>query len=328
MNPYYQSLRLDPQFFAGQFMLIKIVDRIPDGWQRHEQGEWVLGTLKLPVLIVENDCNQVIGWCLGHPIHLDGSWPEKVTIRSQGHQSIDMDAVENFYEHTSGRYALVLLTGHAEKLFLDPYGSLRAVYLLSEPTIASTPTLLRSNHDWDKELITVLNMPASGRWFPSGLTPRENVRRLLPNHCLDLKAWRVDRHWPRSSADLIAMDDQQEGVATIIACLKKTIGTIAGRFPIQLPLTAGRDSRMVLARSREFLAQATFHTFSEKKESLDMFIAARLAERLKLNYAFIPSGTHPQRRCSSGFTSRGIPSPARSGNPTRISQSSRSVTPC
>ena len=288
MDRYYQPIPLDPHTFAGQFMLTKDAHRIPDGWQRQEQAPWILGTLKLPVMTVENLGHQVMGWCIGHPVHLDGSWPDKVTLRCQDHQSIDMAAVENFYEHTAGRYALVLLTQDAEKLFLDPYGSLSAVYSLKEPTVASTPTLLRADHAWDREMITVLNMPESGRWFPSGLTSRQMVRRLLPNHCLDLKAWRVSRHWPASNADLAVKENPQEGVSTIIASLQKTIGAITQKFPLQLPLTAGRDSRMVLACSREFLEQTTFHTFTEKKETVDMYIAARLAQRLNLNHAFIP----------------------------------------
>jgi hypothetical protein len=94
--------------------------------------------------------------------------------------------VENFYKNAGGRYALILLTQKEQKFFLDPYGTLAAGFSTSEPTVASTPTLLGEKYDWDRETIVSLNMPESDRWFPLGLTPKKRVRRLLPNHCLDL----------------------------------------------------------------------------------------------------------------------------------------------
>ena len=288
MNNYYQPLNLNPEIYIGQFILTKNCDSIPESWNRYEKSPWILGVLRLPVLVIENEIEQRIGWCIGYPLNHKDPWAEKIVLRSQDSKSIDMDAVESFYEHTGGRYILVLLTEKEEKVFLDPAGSLGAVFSTTESTVASTPTLMNRAHVWDKELIKTLNMPDSGLWFPSGLTPKKGVRRLLPNHCLDLNDWCVNRHWPKYSAYLAAKEDPQRCVSTIISCLKKSIDIITKHHPVQLSLTAGMDSRMLLACARENLHRAVFFTFADKKEPIDMHIASMLARRFGLNHAFLP----------------------------------------
>ena len=291
MNNYYQPLDLNPEIFIGQFIITKNCDSIPESWNRYEKGRWFLGVLELPVLVIENKIRQMIGWCIGYPVNHKEPWTKKIVIDCQNSEFIDMMSVENFYQDTGGRYILVLLTQKEKKLFLDPYGSLSAVFSTSEPTVASTPTLLGEKYDWDKEIILSLNMPESDRWFPLGLTPRKRVRRLLPNHYLDLNDWSVVRHWPGDSSDLAVEEDTDKNVSIIISSLKKTIGIIAERYPIQPCLTAGRDSRMLLACSRDYLANALLITFAGYDETVDMHIASKLAKKLGLRHSFIPIRT-------------------------------------
>src|SRR5262245_10791334 len=118
-----------------------------------------------------------MGWCVGYPITGEQKSERIITLRSLERNSIDMLAIENFYEHTGGKYILILLTRDEQSLFLDPYGSLATVFSTTEPIIASTPTLLSNEHEWNDELIKALNMSESGLWFPSGLTPKKGVRR-------------------------------------------------------------------------------------------------------------------------------------------------------
>jgi len=288
MYDYYQPLDLKPESFSGQFILVENNDQIPEGWNRYEKNQWILGVLGLSVLVVENGAGDEIGWCVGSPLNHKEPWAEKITVAGLESDSIDMAAMEKFYEQVSGRYILILLLNDEEKLFLDPYGSLSAVYSLKERKIASTPTFFSKNHDWDREIIELRDMPAKDSYYPLGFTPKKEVRRLLPNHCLDLKGWQVSRHWPGDNTDLAVEDDPGQSVTTIISLLRESLRIITRRHPMQLPLTAGRDSRMLLACSREFIQDAVFHTFAKQKETLDMYISTRLAEQLKLHHKMIP----------------------------------------
>lgn len=290
MDFYYDRVTLSPDNYPGQFILTKNRDFIPQGWSQVNVGQWYLGVLGLPVLDVETTSEHRIGWCVGYPITGEQKSECIITLRSLERNRIDMLAIENFYEHTGGKYILILLTRDEQSLFLDPYGSLAAVFSTTEPVIASTPTLL-PEHEWNEELIKALKMPKSGLWFPSGLTPKKGVRRLLPNHCLNLDNWSVHRHWPTSKADVTVEHDEdaaERNVDTIASSIKSSIGIVAAHYPLQLSLTAGRDSRMLLACTRDALQCASFFTFAEKNETVDTHIALRLATRFNLNHVFIP----------------------------------------
>lgn len=270
-----------------QFILTKDPDLIPEGWAQHARDEWHLGVHSLPVLDVEDSLGRKVGWCVGYPLHHKDPCPARITIELADGDALHA-SVDRLYEDVGGRFILVLLADGFGKIFLDPYGSLAAVFSTDQPTVASTPTLLGDSYDWDRELIEVLQMPTSGLWFPSGLTPKRGVRRLLPNHCLDLDDWRVTRHWPTSASDLSVQEDPEHGVVSIVSSLKRSIQIVGMSHPIQLSLTAGRDSRMLLACVREFLEAATFFTFVEKTETVDVQVASRLSERFKLDHALIP----------------------------------------
>ena len=287
LNKFYQPLDIDKTDFAYQFLLSKELDLIPEGWDRYEKGEWLLGASGLPILDIENAAGKDIGWCVGYPVHHKDPWTKKIVIDCQDSEFIDMIGVEKFYLDNGGRYVLVLLTQKEEKVFLDPIGSLAAVFSTSEPTVASTPTLLGDRYDWDEELILSLNMPESDLWFPSGLTPKKKVRRLLPNHYLDLNDWQVIRHWPCAASDIDVKQDIDETLSVITSCLTKTIGNIAKHYPIQSSLTAGKDTRMVLACARDYLSDAIFITFS-RGYGTDMHIASKLAKKFSLRHYFLP----------------------------------------
>ena len=291
MNKFYKPLNLNIASFKRQFVLSKDSDIIPDGWDQYEKCHWYLGTSGLPVLDIENTAGEDIGWCIGYPISYKDPWAAKIVIDCQSSEVIDMIGIENFYQETGGRYVLILLTQKEEKIFLDPYGSLSAVFSTSERTVASTPTLLGNKYEWDQEIISTLNMPEGDLWFPLGLTPKKRVKRLLPNHCLDLNAWRTVRPWPGNRSDLTVEEDIDNNISIIISCLKKTMGIIAERYPIQMCLTAGRDTRILLACAREYLSNTHLFTLAEKNETIDMHIASRLANKLGLRHSLIPTKT-------------------------------------
>jgi hypothetical protein len=132
-----------------------------------------------------------------------------------------------------------------------------------------------------------IGLPEKDVWLPSGLTTKKNVRRLLPNHCLNLTNWTVSRHWPTDQTDLSVDHDTKAAVTRIAGCAKSTIAAIAKSHPLCLTVTAGRDSRSVLACARDYVHVSTFFTFAAEKETNDMHIAALLVNRLRLNHKFI-----------------------------------------
>ena len=288
MYDYFQPLILPPESFMGQFILTKNEKRIPLGFETYNKSDWILGVMRLPVLAIENDSGSEIGWCIGHPIDHKNPWAEAIVIDSPNEDCLDMDAFDEFYDNTGGRFIIIFLGKKEERVILDPYGSLSAVYSTSEQTVASTPSYFAESHAWDTEIIDMLKMPEHYTYFPMGLTSRQNVKRLLPNHSLDLKDMSTTRHWPESSKELMVDDNPKQCVTDIISCLQKTINIIGQRYPIQIALTAGEDSRIFLSCIGDLLHKTTFITFAEKKETVDTDISSRLAKIFCLQHKIVP----------------------------------------
>jgi hypothetical protein len=272
------------QRFTGQFILTSEESEAFSEWTVHTFNQWKLFTLELPVINVYNEINEWLGWCIGHPI-VDGILePEKIILKNPVNE---IDPYEDFYDRTTGNWILILLGTETKAIYLDPYGSLPAVFSTNEKTIAATPTLIGSENDWDEQLMLELGYPEKINWLPSGLTFKRNVRRLIANHSLNLSDWKISRHWPAPQTDLSIDDDIETPVNNIIAKIENTITAVSNKFPLCLTITAGMDSRMVLACSRNHVEKAEFITFANKQKPVDMIISERLAKQLNLNHKFL-----------------------------------------
>ena len=94
------------------------------------------------------------------------------------------------------------------------------------------------------------------------------MRRLLPDHYLDLESF--------VPANAIA--DR----------LQRNVDTINTSEPIAMALTAGRDSRMVLAASWRRAMQARYCTFASPNADLDCRAAGALARRAGITSQRLP----------------------------------------
>ncbi len=269
--------------FDGQFILSQYENDLPAKWRKRKIGPWILASHKtLPIMEMFQSGGQTIGWLLGYPITNNAELlNSKLTFEEQFLRPEDFEA---WLCGLSGRFACIYLHGDVQRVYLDSCGSLALVYSTQRNCVASTTTLLADIHrDGAHELISLLGMPHSDAWYPSGLTPMKNVRRLLPNHYLDLSKWKPVRHWPKPS-DLDTKTDFKQTVQTVIESLKKNIVSVSKQYPLQMSLTAGRDSRMLLACSKEVLHRIKFHTGVWVPSGVDSEIGRQLATKLKLNH--------------------------------------------
>ncbi|MDP5279868.1 hypothetical protein Q9Q95_13115 [Sphingomonas sp. DG1-23] len=134
------------------------------------------------------------------------------------------------------------------------------------------------------------DIPAKSNWYPFGLTGRRNVRRLLPNHVLDLETFVAGRYWP--DTDLHALRDGSETgpmVAEIARLLRENVGAVAAQDQVMCNLTAGRDSRMMLAAARDHVDDITFSTFRfpDRTGAGDTEMASRIAARFGLRHSIL-----------------------------------------
>ena len=115
----------------------------------------------------------------------------------------------------------------------------------------------------------------------------DRLSKVLPNHYLDLNNKKVKRIPLYSPKKLSSEDDIIDFVSMM---LKGTFTSLANRYKLIQALTAGLDSRILLAAAKEFQDNIQFYVFNHNDHppyEPDVWVSQTLAQKLKLNYASI-----------------------------------------
>jgi hypothetical protein len=282
------SRQFDAADLPGQFILSRSPEAVPAGWRAWCQDGWTLGAhAALPVRAMRARTGEAIGWLAGRPIDARGEWIDADAILDVPADPPG-DAFESALYEFGGRFLAVVLTPALRRVYLDSSGSLSAVYAPEPGIVASTPSLVPPVRGGDDrvELMRAGGVPGDetsiATMLAFGLTSRHGVDRLLPNHYLDLDGWNPVRHWPRAPLDDGA--DPAEAVETVVRVASRHIAAAVSRGGAYLQLTAGYDSRTLLACARERMDRVHLMTlaFADRVGQVDVEVAARLARRAGL----------------------------------------------
>jgi hypothetical protein len=270
----------------GQWLIATEARLVPAGWRSMQLGDFhVAWNAPLPCTRLGGN-GAIFGFILGWYIGSDGVLLGEVKQPSTpGREGFDETLAL-----LAGNYVCLLAAGSDIRLYLDACGSLSAYYAAGQQCITSNIFLIpdaQSQRD-NRRYAGRFDIPASNWMFPVGMTPRVDVERLLPNHYLDLTSWKAVRHWPKTS--LSETTDVRQTVAEIGNLVARNISAVARAVPIQMSLTAGRDSRMLLACARPWVSQASFFTSEIRDRSgrVDVHVAQRLAETFGLRHKVLP----------------------------------------
>lgn len=162
----------------------------------------------------------------------------------------------------AGRYALFYKEDHNAIILHDAL-ALREIYYCTKDnniTCGSQPNLIsmfaspeinpRTDFDFLEYYSKHLH---ESRWNPLNKwigdeTYYKDIKHLLPNHYLDINKHEADRYWPNAPIKRLNLD---EAVARSCKFLQGSIKAIAHRHHIMMAVTAGTDSRTLLAASRD-----------------------------------------------------------------------------
>jgi len=288
-----RNIAKDGGSLPRQYILCRQDALIPSGWTIKHHERWYLGhDPALPVGELQDKNAEFIGWLIGYPIDRQGKLDNQLQLTTDC-QADFIHQLETVLGELGGRYVTILLSPVDERLYLDPVGTLATVYCPSQQIAASTTTLIPYTQECgdNQSLIDVIQPEQRDGWYPFGLTPRNSVERLIPNHFLDLNNWHSQRHW--SPAEITPTTDCARSIVEIAEILSRQIEAIAAKYLIYLSLTAGRDSRMLLACSRSCLGRVKFFTreIPDRSAKLDCDVASLLAERLGLDHQILPYQT-------------------------------------
>ena len=199
-----------------------------------------------------------------------------------------------------GRWILIVDDGSTVVLFHDAaglrqvfytdIGSTQQLWCASQPTMLAEILGLQVDGD-AQDFITSPEIRRNREyWWPGDSSLYKEVKHLLPNHYLDLETGRCYRYWPNRTLTRISLDTAVEACSSILR------GLLAGavkRFNLVVSLTAGLDSRLVLAACHGIKDQLSYMTLKQINSSVnndtDIIIASSLLRRLQLRHDLIVS---------------------------------------
>src|SRR5262249_8118487 len=155
--------------------------------------------------------------------------------------------------------------------------------------IASSPFLLQAPDEPvpDDELADLFRVDESSLYFLFTATPHAGAERMLPNHILDLRTWEQIREWPTGPYERGTQDELVERIAISI---ERTIAAAAVNDELNQSMTAGGDTRVMLACSRPVLDRIHFFTVAQPDSvgRTDAIVSSQLAPRFGYDHRVLP----------------------------------------
>jgi len=205
-------------------------------------------------------------------------------------------AIKNY----AGRYVFLYKDGHSFNLIHDPL-AIREVYYStarnravcgSQPNLLnefSAPRLeetsspdIRNFYEQDMKKVRF------GRFWVGDETFYNDIKHLLPNHYLDILKNSAKRYWPNIKLESIELNEAVERSCSFLQGIMKAA---ASRYSLMMAVTAGTDSRTLLAASKDVKDKIYF--FINKESTLsnkhpDIYIPTAIFKLIG-----IPFHVHP-----------------------------------
>jgi hypothetical protein len=200
-----------------------------------------------------------------------------------------------------GRWILILDNGKETMLFNDACGLRQVFYTdcsfpqnwcASQPGIIAEELGLGIDKNAENFINSLYFKHEREYWWPGDSSPFKEIRHLLPNHYLDLRKRICRRYWPNKKLNHISLE---EGVEKSSEILKGLMKSASNRFDLAFAITAGWDTRVLLAASKEFSQNIFYYTLiylDLTDESPDLKIPSNLLPQLGLKHNIIRCPSH------------------------------------
>lgn len=298
--------------FRYQFILTENPALTAPGFQaKHLDDAWtLLHGAALPVTPVLDSKRQNCGYVLGGAIHPEGGLIDTaLELGASSDTKGFFGDVEPLIEALAGRYVVILSGKAGSRIYIDPVSALGVVYDPKTRAVASSVLLAldrerEPNPMFDNDLI----LEGKGNYSLQH-TSDAAVKRLLPNHYLDLSDFSHVRHWPKADQVFdIPEADASGALEEIRDRLARTIGDIASVRPTVMPISAGRDSRNLVACARDHLDKVgEFFAFGHSYNSrLDCAVGSLVAERMGIEYRVYDTEDYDKSELFSRYRRRQI----------------------
>ncbi|MDN6290428.1 MAG: hypothetical protein L0J63_09100 [Tetragenococcus koreensis] len=191
-------------------------------------------------------------------------------------------------EYMAGRFIIILRNQKKLILFPDATSSVPIFY-----SVIENEWLMASEQ---KTIADALNLPLSNRSIeiksqaeeqqplPYDSSMYEGVKVVIPNHYLNVKAQRAMRFFPVRKLEERVMEDV---ITESITLTQNVVDKYMAESDLIIPLTAGKDSRLILSFFKKYRDRIQLYTFDHQPgtdEPDDIKIPRQLTKKLGLSY--------------------------------------------
>ncbi|MEP0563866.1 MAG: hypothetical protein ABJC64_05680, partial [Paracoccaceae bacterium] len=233
--------------FRHQFRISQRPTVASSLWKTRKLGSFSIEHCpNLPATKIMNRRGQLIGWCLGIAIDLQGV---ATGFKDGSHLTMTatFDAVERRLSQLAGRFAVLVQIGDELRYYPDATSGLTAVANDGLETIASTVTLAINDDIQPSGGRTSSDIRGKPTLYLMDETPDARVRQLRSNHYVDLATFRSHRFWPKDDTPFEPPSEPGQSVARITERVQTIMSSLVTHFDCTIPITGGRDSRLLAA---------------------------------------------------------------------------------
>lgn len=280
--------------FRYQYAISRRPLDLPGMDQRRFAGMVVHTGAKLPVSELRDRQGRPVGLLLGLAVAPEGLLGANHVIPGlDGCADAPLDHFEDWLVDLTGRYTIILDLAGERRVYCDPVGMNGVVYNPHLRRIAASPLLCIDRPVLPNPLFDHDLMAREGGRLSLFQTRDRDVVRMNPNFYLDLDNFHETRHWPRNERFHHDGWEHASVLDEIIRIARHNIGALVNGHQCSLPLSGGRDSRLILALAgghAKKIRQVFTHV-TNFSTGVDAEIATRLAE-----IAGVPHEIHPAQR--------------------------------
>jgi hypothetical protein len=290
-----RNLKYHNQFVLGPYYIQGLTD-----WQRIEVTPSIL-------LMTHPDLNTyqtqyasksltLVGYIL------DPDKPQSCDADIVNALIVQLSECDRFVAYTykyGGRWILIMNDGKEVRLFNDAAGLRQVFYTeklhTKELWCASQPKVIAEllNLEKDKEAVEFIDSYKFRKnpefRFPGDGSPYREIKHLLPNHYLNLETGQCKRFWPDKPLSYLSFN---EAVGSVSSTLQGLMQSAANRFDLALSITAGLDSRVVLAASKaikDLVSYMTVRQIGMPDNHPDVATPSQLLTGLNLKHEVVRS---------------------------------------
>lgn len=200
---------------------------------------------------------------------------------------------------------LIELTEYMAGRFIIIYKNRKDFILLPDAT-SSVPIFFSViENEWlmasdQKSIAESLNLPLSDKSseiksqaeeqqpLPYDISMYEGIKIVLPNHFLNVKWQRATRFFPKAKLEQRTMDDV---IKETITLTQNVVDNYMADADLIIPLTAGKDSRLILSFFKNYQDRIQLYTFDHQpgeNEPDDIKIPRQLTNKMGLSYHVFP----------------------------------------